>query len=41
MVNTTKDLFVFANLDGEFVPARQLQVDEEGSRCAQYITTFL
>ena len=32
MANTTKDLFVFANLDGEFVPAGQLQVDEEGSR---------
>ena len=32
MVNTTKDLFVFANLDGQFVPAGQLQVDEEGSR---------
>lgn len=27
-----KNLFVFANLDGEFVPAGQLQVDEEGSR---------
>ena len=32
MANTTKDLFVFANLDGQFVPAGQLQVDEEGSR---------
>jgi serine/threonine-protein kinase HipA len=32
MANTTKDLFVFANLEGEFVPAGQLQVDEEGSR---------
>ena len=32
MANTTNDLFVFANLDGEFVPAGQLQVDEEGSR---------
>lgn len=32
MANTTKDLFVFANLDGEFVPAGQLQVDEEGTR---------
>ena len=32
MANTTKDLFVFANLDGEFIPAGQLQVDEEGSR---------
>jgi serine/threonine-protein kinase HipA len=32
MANTTKDLFVFANLDGEFAPAGQLQVDEEGSR---------
>ena len=32
MANTTKDLFVFANLEGQFVPAGQLQVDEEGSR---------
>lgn len=32
MANTTKDLFVFANLDGDFVPAGQLQLDEEGSR---------
>jgi serine/threonine-protein kinase HipA len=32
MVNATKELFVFANLGGEFVPAGQLQVDEEGSR---------
>ena len=32
MANTTKELFVFANLDGEFVPAGQLQLDEEGSR---------
>jgi len=32
MASTTKDLFVFANLDGQFVPAGQLQVDEEGSR---------
>jgi len=32
MANTTKDLFVFANLDGEFVPAGQLLADEEGSR---------
>lgn len=32
MTNTTKGLFVFANLDGEFVPAGQLQVDEEGAR---------
>ncbi|OYY06365.1 type II toxin-antitoxin system HipA family toxin [Polynucleobacter sp. 39-46-10] len=32
MANTTKDLFVFANLDGQFLPAGQLQVDEEGSK---------
>jgi serine/threonine-protein kinase HipA len=32
MANTIKDLFVFANLDGQFVPAGQLQVDEEGPR---------
>lgn len=32
MANKTKDLFVFANLEGQFVPAGQLQVDEEGSR---------
>ena len=32
MANTIKNLFVFANLDGDFVPAGQLQVDEEGSR---------
>ena len=31
MANITKDLFVFAHLDGEFVPAGQLLVDEEGS----------
>jgi serine/threonine-protein kinase HipA len=30
MANITKDLFVFAHLDGEFVPAGQLLVDEEG-----------
>lgn len=32
MAITTKDLFVFANLDGVFVPAGQLQCDEEGPR---------
>ncbi len=32
MANTTKNLFVFSNLDGEFVPAGQLQLDEEGSK---------
>ena len=32
MANTIKELFVFANLDGEFVPAGQLKMDEEGSR---------
>jgi serine/threonine-protein kinase HipA len=31
MANTTKDLFVFANLDGQFAPAGQLSLDEEGS----------
>ena len=31
MVNSTKDLFVFANLDGQFAPAGQLSLDEEGS----------
>ena len=30
MANTTKDLYVFAHVDGEFVPAGQLQVNEEG-----------
>jgi serine/threonine-protein kinase HipA len=32
MAGVYKNLIVFANLDGEFVPAGQLQVDEEGSR---------
>ena len=31
MANSTKDLFVFANLDGQFAPAGQLSLDEEGS----------
>ena len=31
MAIITKDLFVFAHLDGVFVPAGQLLVDEEGS----------
>jgi serine/threonine-protein kinase HipA len=32
MVNRTKGLFVFVNLNGEFVPAGQLHLEEEGSR---------
>ncbi|QWD64523.1 type II toxin-antitoxin system HipA family toxin [Polynucleobacter sp. MWH-UH2A] len=32
MASPIKNLYVFSNLDGEFVPAGQLQLDEEGSR---------